>query len=253
MLRSFHVNLTALSLIALIVGMFLIYNSTTTAVVQPSGAGDPARPGVLRRRLFLLMLSEAWALPPGGPARSLGLLLARLALRLVSPAVSALYVLEHVTHLILTWDTVLIGMGLGIGTALLSAAWPTLTALRLSPLAAMQQRGVYSGAPDTALAQHTGGTGSRAGSLGHVASGGWHGGLGYLACLALVLGVSCLILAGVSGHDLQGRQTLTRWLGVEGLLALDNLVYALRRCTVATSLAHQFCHDDQRRDHDREF
>ena len=49
------------------------------------------------------------------------------------------------THLILTWDTVLIGMGLGIGTALLSAAWPTLTALRLSPLAAMQQRGVYSG------------------------------------------------------------------------------------------------------------
>ena len=34
MLRSFHVNLTALSLIALIVGMFLIYNSTTIAVVQ---------------------------------------------------------------------------------------------------------------------------------------------------------------------------------------------------------------------------
>src|SRR5438128_1684270 len=34
MLRSFHVNLTALSLIALIVGMFLIYNSTTMAVVQ---------------------------------------------------------------------------------------------------------------------------------------------------------------------------------------------------------------------------
>src|SRR5262245_55656421 len=32
-----------------------------------------------------------------------------------------------------------------------------------------------------------------------------------------------------------GRQILTRWLGVEGLLALDNLVYALRRCTVATA------------------
>src|SRR5438105_6364300 len=46
---------------------------------------------------------------------------------------------EHVTHLVLTWDTILIGMGLGVGTALLSAAWPTLTALRLSPLAAMQR------------------------------------------------------------------------------------------------------------------
>ena len=167
----------------------------------------------------------------------LGLLLARLALRLVSPAVSALYVLEHVTHLMLTWDTVLIGTGLGIGTALLSAAWPTLTALRLSPLAAMQQRGVYSG-PQTPLWPSTlVGLGlvlaayglSRLPAVAGVAV------FGYLACLALVLGVSCLIPLVFRAMTRVGRQTLTRWLGVEGLLALDNLVYALRRCTVATA------------------
>ena len=106
MLRSFHVNLTALSLIALIVGMFLIYNSTTIAVVQRRRELGILRAlGVPRRRLFLLMLSEALgtALLAALLGVGLGLLLARLALRLVSPAVSALYVLEHVTHLILTW------------------------------------------------------------------------------------------------------------------------------------------------------
>ena len=88
MLRSFHVNLTALSLIALIVGMFLIYNSTTTAVVQRR------RAGILRAlgshgAVFLLMLSEALgtALLAALLGVGLGLLLARLALRLVSPAV----------------------------------------------------------------------------------------------------------------------------------------------------------------------
>ena len=102
MLRSFHVNLTALSLIALIVGMFLIYNSTTIAVVQRRRELGILRAlGVARRRLFLLLLSEACGTALLGALLGvgLGLLLARLALRLVSPAVSTLYVLEHVTHL----------------------------------------------------------------------------------------------------------------------------------------------------------
>ena len=240
MLRSFHVNLTALSLIALIVGMFLIYNSTTIAVVQRRRELGILRAlGVPRRRLFLLMLSEALgtALLAALLGVGLGLLLARLALRLVSPAVSALYVLEHVTHLILTWDTVLIGMSLGIGTALLSAAWPTLTALRLSPLAAMQQRGVYSGRQAPLWPSTLVGLGLvlAAYGLSRLPAVAGMSVFGYLACLALVLGVSCLIPLVFRALTRVGRQTLTRWLGVEGLLALDNLVYALRRCTVATA------------------
>jgi putative ABC transport system permease protein len=58
---------------------------------------------------------------------------------------------------------------------------------------------------------------------------------GYLSCLALVLGISCLVPLVFRALTRVGRQTLTRWLGVEGLLALDNLVYALRRGTVATA------------------
>lgn len=240
MLQSFHVNLTALSLIALIVGMFLIYNSTTIAVVQRRRELGILRAlGVTRRRIFRLFMSEALAVGVLGVTLGLGLgvLLAHLALRLVSPAVSSLYVLEHVNRLALTWETGCIGAALGLATTLLSAAWPTLAALRISPLGAIQQRGVYSQRqapvwPTTliGLLLLLAAYGlSRLPTIGGIAV------FGYLACLALVLGVSCLVPLVLRGLTRVGRHTLTRCLGIEGLLALDNLLYALRRGTVATA------------------
>lgn len=238
MLRSFQVNLTALSLIALIVGMFLIYNSTTIAVVQRRRELGILRAlGVPQRRIFGLFVSEALVVGTLGAVGGVGLgvLLARLALRLVSPAVSALYVLANIDRVVLTWATALLGAGLGVGTALLSAAWPTLEALRISPMAAMQRRGLDStgqarvwpmtllGGLLLALAYGL----SRLPAVSGVSV------FGYLACLALVLGVSCLIPLVLRALTYVGRHTLIRWLGVEGLLALDNLLHALRRGTVA--------------------
>src|SRR5262249_51054611 len=148
-----------------------------------------------------------------------------------------LYVLEHVTHLTLTWDTVVIGVSLGVGTALLSAAWPTLTALRMSPLAAMQQRGVYSQRQALLWPITLVGLGLllAAYGLSRLPAVAVVAGFGYLASLALALGLSRLVLLEIRGLARVGRQTLTGWLGVEGLLALDNIVYALRRGTVATA------------------
>jgi putative ABC transport system permease protein len=240
MLRSFHVNLTALSLISLIVGMFLIYNSTTMAVVQRRRELGILRAlGVTRRRIFVLIMGEAFAVGVLGVicGLGLGLLLARLALRLVAPAVSSLYVLEHINRLTLTWETGCIGVALGLGTTLLSAAWPTLEALRISPLGAIQQRGVHS-RPQAPIWPST-----LVGLLLLLAAAGLArlpvvGGVavfGYLACLALVLGFSCLIPLVLRALTRVGRQTLSRYLGVEGLLALDHLLYALRRGTVATA------------------
>jgi len=240
MLRSFHVNLTALSLIALIVGMFLIYNSTTIAVVQRRRELGILRAlGVPRRRLLWMMLSEVagTALLASGLGVGLGLLLARLALRLVSPAVSALYVMEHVTHLVLTGDTVLIGVGLGICTALLSAAYPTLTALRVSPLTAMHHRGGTHPRHNALWPSTLSGLALllAAYGLSQLPAVAGVALFGYLACLALVLGVSCLIPLAFRALSRFVRPALTHWLGVEGLLALDNLQYALQRCTIATA------------------
>lgn len=238
MLRSFHVNLTALSLIALIVGMFLIYNSTTISVVQRRRELGILRSlGVPRRRIFRLIMGEALLVGIFGACSGIGvgLLLARLALKLVSPAVSSLYILENVDRLVLTWDTTLVGIGLGIITALGSAAWPTLEALRVSPIAAMQQRGVYSQRqaalwPSTLVGLVLLGAACGLAQLPAVRGVPV---FGYLACLALVLGVSCLVPLLLRALTQIGRQTLTVWCGVAGLLALDNLLFALRRGTVA--------------------
>ncbi len=238
MLRSFHVNLTALSLIALIVGMFLIYNSTTIAVVQRRRELGILRAlGVMRRQIFRLMMGEALGLGILGVLAGigLGLLLARVSLHLVSPAVSSRYVLEHVNRLTLTWETVLIGVALGLGTTLLSAALPTLEALRISPLAAILQRGVFRTRQAPVRISTCVGLlllGASYGLCRFPAVGGVAI-FGYLACLALVLAVSCLIPLILHGCSHIGRPTLTRWLGVEGLLALDNLLFARRRGTVA--------------------
>lgn len=238
MLRSFHVNLTALSLIALIVGMFLIYNSTTMAIVQRRREFGILRSlGVSQRHLFTLVMSEVCCLACLGSIMGIGVgvLLARLALRLVSPAISALYVLVHVNRLTLTWETVFLGMALGLVTALLSAVWPTRDVLRLSPVGAMQQRGAYSTAQAplwpsmvTGMLLLLGAYGlSLLPPLGGVSV------FGYLACLALVLGFSCTLPLVVRTLSRLGRPLLTRYLGVEGLLALDHLLHARQRNSVA--------------------
>ena len=60
MTRAFHLNLTALSLLALIVGVFLIYNTMTFSVVQRRGLIGLLRiQGVSRREVFVLVLGEA--------------------------------------------------------------------------------------------------------------------------------------------------------------------------------------------------
>lgn len=238
MLRSFHVNLTALSLIALIVGMFLIYNSTTIAIVQRRRELGILRAlGVPRQRIFGIIMGEALGMAIIGSVAGLGLglLLARLALRLVSPAVSALYVLEHVNRLSLTWETTAIGLGLGLSTALLSALLPTREALRLSPLAAIQQRSAYTlrQAPLWPLTLMGSCLLLLAAGLSLLPAVAGVAVFGYLACLALVLGVSCLIPLVLLMVNSLGRQTVTRWGGVESLLALDNLLYARQRNTVA--------------------
>ena len=58
--RAFEINLVALSLLALVVGMFLIYNTVTFSVVQRRGLLGTLRcMGVTRREIFGLVLGEA--------------------------------------------------------------------------------------------------------------------------------------------------------------------------------------------------
>ena len=60
MTRAFRTNLTALSLLALVVGTFLIYNTMTFSVVQRRGLLGRLRAlGITRGELFTVVLGEA--------------------------------------------------------------------------------------------------------------------------------------------------------------------------------------------------
>ncbi len=93
MLAAFHTNLTALSWIALIVGLFLVYNTVTISVVaRRQEIGTLRALGLSRNKVLLLFLGEATALAAVGIAIGLGLarLLADAAVTMTSRTVSTI-------------------------------------------------------------------------------------------------------------------------------------------------------------------
>ena len=85
MLAAFHFNLTALSYIALVVGLFLVYNTVAVSVIsRRTEIGTLRALGATRRLVLGLFLVEAAALALVGAVLGLpaGWLLARAAVRL---------------------------------------------------------------------------------------------------------------------------------------------------------------------------
>ena len=141
MLAAFHTNLTALSWIALIVGLFLVYNTVTISVVaRRQEIGTLRALGLSRNKVLLLFLGEAAALAVAGIAIGLGLarLLADAAVTMTASTVSTLYIAAvsappemNICHL---WIAIAIGLPL----SLIAAAIPALEASRVPPTAAMR-------------------------------------------------------------------------------------------------------------------
>jgi putative ABC transport system permease protein len=98
MLSGFQLNLAAMSLVSLLVGMFLIYNTVEASVVrrQPE-IGILRSLGVRRGEVRALFLGEALVLGTLGVALGLGggYWLARLLVGRVTDTISTLYVLVN--------------------------------------------------------------------------------------------------------------------------------------------------------------
>ena len=102
MTRAFRLNLTALSLLALVCGAFLIYNTMTFSVVQRRTLIGTLRAlGVTRGEIFALVLGEALAVALLGTAAGLGagVLLGRGLVRLVTQTINDLYFVVSVREL----------------------------------------------------------------------------------------------------------------------------------------------------------
>ncbi len=139
---AFQLNLTALSLLALVVGMFLIYNTIMFSVVQRRAVLGTLRSlGVTGGQIFALILLEAAVVAALGAGLGVGLgwLLGQGAVQLVTQTINDLYYVVSVRDAPLTVLTMLKGVGLGIGASVLAAAIPALEAANVPPITAMQR------------------------------------------------------------------------------------------------------------------
>ena len=136
MTRAFQLNLTALSLLALVVGMFLIYNTLSFAVLQRRELlGSLRTLGATRREIFRLIIGEALLL--GGAGTLLGLFLGMALgsglLHLVTRTINDLYFVLAVREPAITPWSLAKGVALGLGASVLAALAPAREAAGAPP------------------------------------------------------------------------------------------------------------------------
>ena len=141
MLASFELNLGALSLISLLVGMFLIYNTVAASVVRRRVETGILRAlGATRLEVQCLFLGEALIFGIAGVLLGIlgGTLLARFLLgREIARVISTLYLLVSVDRFYLT--PVLVGSAFffGLGSVIAAAWLPALEGARADPIASL--------------------------------------------------------------------------------------------------------------------
>lgn len=139
---AFQLNLTAFSLLALAVGMFLIYNTVMFSVVQRRRMLGILRcVGVTGREIFVLIMAEAVLLGFIGSLLGLGLgiLLGRLTVALVTQTINDLYFTLTVSSVTIEPFSLLKGLLLGVISAGLAAALPAYEASAIPAITVLQR------------------------------------------------------------------------------------------------------------------
>ncbi|MDR9415472.1 MAG: FtsX-like permease family protein [Gracilimonas sp.] len=127
MTRAFEFNLQALSMLALLVGMFLIYNTMTFSVVQRRPLiGRMRALGVTKNEILITILKEALLIGVLGTVIGLiaGIFLAQVLVKLVTQSINDLYFVLSVQELSIDILPLAKGVILGICATLIAAFWP---------------------------------------------------------------------------------------------------------------------------------
>lgn len=257
MLAGFRLNLTALSLVSLLVGMFLVYNSVAASVVRRRREiGIFRAMGVRRREVTGLFLGEALCYGVVGVVIGWvgGVFLAQGMLESVGETIQAHYLRMRLAEAQLTAPAFLLSGCAGIGAALL-AAWGPAREGAATPPALVLHGG--SRAPELsfrtfpmAMAGLVSLGLALAFSLSALGAGpAWFGFVSAFLVLAggaLLAPMSCLLLArlvamGTSGIVLWqlAARNLGRSLRRNGVTAAA-LMIALAMMTGITVMVHSF-------------
>ncbi|HMK75169.1 MAG TPA: FtsX-like permease family protein [Thermodesulfobacteriota bacterium] len=237
MVSAFHLNLTALSFISLIVGMFLIYNAVSISVIQRRREIGILRSiGLTRPQVLTLFIGEAaWIGCLGSLAGiGVGIGLAKLMLYLVSRTITALYILVKAEHLMISPSILMAGFGVGVLATVLSSIGPAREASKIAPKEALAL-----GTLETKIKLRLGqfsliGVGllilSLILALQRPVS---HRPLfGFLAALLILIGVSFLIPSAITFLNRLLAPLLHRLFGSEGKLASRYLHDSMARTTI---------------------
>ena len=235
---AFELNLVALSLLALVVGMFLVYNTVLFSVVQRRAVFGTLRAlGTTPGQLFRMILCETLLCAALGSVLGVGLgyVLGQSAVRLVTRTINDLYYVVSVSGAPLTFETSVKGVATGLGAALLAALGPALEAARVEPLTALRPSTFESRArrlmPGLALAGFAvsafGAAGLVLATRSLLAS--------FAALFAVVLGIALVAPAFTVGLMKLSRPAAARLLGPVGRLATGSVARAVSRTGVAVA------------------
>ncbi len=142
MTRAFRVNLAALSLLALVCGVFLVYNTMSFSVVQRRQMiGTMRAIGVTRREVFGLLITEAVAIGVAGTVLGtiLGIGIGRLLVSLVTQTINDLYFVVSVRELAVAPSSLMKGLLLGVGGSIVAALSPAIEATGAPPRAVLMR------------------------------------------------------------------------------------------------------------------
>ena len=240
MLEAFHFNLTALSYISMLVGLFLIYNTISISVIsRRQEIGILRALGTSRLTVMLLFLAEAALIAICGCFTGLlgSRFLAELALKITGTTVKVLYIATASKLPSLGWADVALAFGMGMPLSLLAALIPSWEASRVTPLSAitgadrletrfrLKKRHIVL--PIVFFALGAG--------LANVKPKGSIPVFGYLSAVAIVFGTAFLTPAVLYLLGRVGSIPLSKMFGVEGKLANANLKGGISRISISVA------------------
>ena len=237
MTSAFSTNLTAMSLLALLVSALLIYGAVSFTVIQRRRNIAVLRAiGATRREILTIVLSEAAALGAAGAGLGilLGLAVGHGLVRLVSQTVNDLYYVVAVRQVAIPAWTLFEALGAGLGTALIASLLPALEAAGSMPQLGLRRSALEGRAALVATRLSWLGLAFGLAACGLIAGSSRSVFAGFAALFMLLLGVAALTpsvlraLARLASRSLAGTSAV-------GRLALEDIAASLSRTGIAVA------------------
>ncbi len=240
MLRAFRINLFALAGVALLVGIFLVYNTVLISILRRrADVGVLKTLGASPRQIFAAFVMEGAVFGLAGSLLGIafGYGLAYGTLELIGRTINALYVSTAPSEIVLTPIVVIMAILLGTGVSVLSAVQPALEAASIRPNALIRA-GIYQGASTRGVLRLAvaalvlfvlGALATRVPAIGGLPIAG------YAAVILIVAGAAAIAPLSILQLSRLARPLFGRLFQLPGTLAAVSLPASLRRVAVAAA------------------